>query len=103
MERVACRRPAVLLPGGTEALMVDVSADGCRLRLASAAPAADPCVIVDLEAGTAYQARLVWRLGEQAGFRFLRRASLKGVVSAAFVDAKALWRGRKAAAEAPDR
>jgi hypothetical protein len=74
--------------------IVDVSVAGARIRLPGAGAPARRFVLLDLGAGVAHAAELVWHKGSDAGLKFSKSANLRGLVPAEFSAARQLWLSR---------
>jgi hypothetical protein len=78
-ERRSAPRRRVLLAGKLvfgeaqmtlECTIGDLSAQGARLRLASAEPLTDPIWLIDLTNGLCYRSRQIWRQEGKVGLAF---------------------------------
>lgn len=92
--RVAVSVPARLLQPGAgpfPCTIVDISSGGARVRLGRGDGLAPETVLIDLVDGLAFEARVAWRNGAEAGLTFTRRHELKGFVPAHLLAAKTVW------------
>jgi PilZ domain-containing protein len=95
--REAVRRPAKVLAGMNGALdvtIVDFSVAGAKIKLPGNAAPARRFVLLDVGAGVAYAAELVWHKGSDAGLKFSKSANLRGLVPAEFSAARQFWLSR---------
>lgn len=74
-------------------LIADLSDGGFRVRLDRAQSLPRTVVLVDVAAGTACEADVVWSRGQEAGLKCrVRTTSLGGLVPARFAAAREAWR-----------
>ncbi len=95
--RTTVSREAKILSGWgrpVDATITDLSTAGARVRSGSALPAGGALVLVDMTAGVAYLADVVWRKAGEAGLKFSRSGNLRGLVPAEFSAARQLWLSR---------
>lgn len=88
-ERVSRRAKAVCGGRVQDCMIKDIAASGAGLYSRDALP--DAFVLVDLEQGMAYEARLVWRRDTEAGVSLSRSQNLRGLVPAQYLAAKQIW------------
>lgn len=96
--RATTREPlnarGVLIAPGVEMICTirDQSEGGSRLRLDRALSLPKHLVLIDVAAGTAWEAEVAWSKGVEAGLRHQVRAqSLKGLVPARLAAAREAW------------
>ena len=91
--RVASLAARLLLPGGLvlPATVADISPAGARITVGGAAPVHGPATLVEVGSGLAHLCVVAWRRDHEAGLKFLRSQSLRGLVSGEFLEAKRVW------------
>jgi len=95
--RIGARRPAnargvICAPGlETACLIVDLSDAGMKLRLDRGGALPHEVVVVDVAAGVAYPATVVWQRGQEAGLRQTGAKSLRGLAPARLIPARDAW------------
>ena len=73
-------------------LIVDVSDGGLRVRTDRSVSLPAIVTVVDVAAGTACEADVVWRKGHEAGLKGrVRATALQGLVPARFAQARDAW------------
>ena len=80
--------------GCGSATLVDISDGGARLACADKQALAQASIFLIVERAEAYELRLVWRIGGQAGFQILRSCNVRGYVDPQFQAAKEVWQQR---------
>jgi len=95
--RIEARRPAnargVVVADGFEigCVIVDLSANGLRLRLDRSLSLPRQVLVVDIAAGTACDAEVAWTKGAEAGFRCRNQTALRGLVPGRLIPARDAW------------
>jgi len=91
--RRAANARGVVIADGFEmgCLIVDTSTGGLRLRLDRNLALPKRVVVVDIAAGTACEADVVWSKGSEAGFRCQTQSALRGLVPARLTAARDAW------------
>lgn len=72
-------------------VIADLSAGGMRLRLDRGATLPRTVVVVDVSAGLAYPATVVWQKGQEAGVSHAGSASLRGLTPGRLAGARDAW------------
>jgi hypothetical protein len=82
---------AVVVAPGLElgCLILDQSPSGLRLRLDRKLALPDQVQVVDVARGLVFDGDVVWRKGQEAGFRQRGQASLRGLVPSRLAAARA--------------
>ena len=92
MRRAANARGVVCAPDmETACLIVDLSDAGMKLRLDRGGALPREVVVVDVAAGVAYPATVVWQRGQEAGLRQTGVKSLRGLAPARLMPARDAW------------
>ena len=71
--------------------IVDVSQGGARLKIAQIYPLPGRFMLLQLDGGIVYEARLRWRRGDLSGVAFDGRHDLRGPVDEEFRALRAIW------------
>ena len=90
--RIVNARGVVSAPGlETACVIVELSADGMRLRLDRASALPGHVTVIDIAQGVAYPATVVWQRGQEAGLRQSGASSLRGLVPHRLAQARDAW------------
>lgn len=85
-------RGVVSAPGYEVACVItDLSDQGLRVRLDRSAAPPDAAMVIDVSEAVAYDCRVRWREGMEAGFSIASKASLKGLTPARLTLAREAW------------
>jgi hypothetical protein len=84
---------AVVITEGRElaSLIVDASEDGLRLRLDRQITLTTAVIVIDVTRATAFEARVIWQKGMEAGVKIGAGTGLRGLVPARLAAARQAW------------
>ena len=91
--RFVVRLEAKVFPGGLPCLLLDISNRGARLHFPHAAQLPAQVVVAEWNSGRAYECRVAWQSGLEAGVEFLDTASLLRPAPPVFAAARTAWQG----------
>ena len=88
----AAGRGVVVAPGLELACIIaDVSAGGMKLRLERRLALPARVIVVDVAAGLAHDADVVWCKGQEAGLKRISQSSLRGLAPSRLIPARDAW------------